>query len=144
LENKIDIVVPDYQILCDNQGNIMYKRRHPDQKPRYLVVTAIALCGIAYMVFSILDGWTKYRESNRRLEASASEVSDLQKQYEELQKEKAHASSTTGVEMEIRSKFDLMKPEEKVVFIGNEEAPKVEPEEKGIKKFFKTFKNFFN
>ena len=46
--------------------------------------------------------------------------------------------------MHVRSKFDMNKPDENVVFIISEDSPEVIPKEKGIKKMMNTFKNFFN
>ena len=46
--------------------------------------------------------------------------------------------------MHVRSKFDLHKPDENVVFIISEETEQPIQEEKGIKKMMNTFKNFFN
>ncbi len=104
----------------------------------------LSLCAGLYIAFNIVDGWGKYRESNRRLEASIIELQILETQYDELKRDKAHASSTSGIEEQIRSKFDLAKPDENIVFITSEEEPEVIPEEKGMNKIFSTFKNFFN
>lgn len=104
----------------------------------------LVLCGGFYLSFNIIDAWGKYKESNRRLEASSAELANLESQYVELQDEKAHASSTTGVEMQIRSKFDLAKPDENVVFITSDEPEEPLKEEKGFKKILDTFKKWFN
>lgn len=122
----------------------MYRKKPTENRLGYGFGILLALCATLYMIFNIIDGWSRYRESNRRLEASVQELAQLETQYSDLKKEKAHASSTTGVEMQIRSKFDLAKPEENVVFITSESAPEPIIEEKGIKKIFNSFKNFFN
>lgn len=122
----------------------MHPRKPKENRFGYGVGILLALCASTYMVFSLMDGWSKYKESNKRLEASVIEIQKLENQYEDLKRERAHASSTTGVEMQIRSKFDLAKPEENVVFIISEEAPEPVQEEKGMQKFLNTFKNFFN
>ncbi len=110
----------------------------------YGLGSVLVLCGALYLVFNIWDAWGKYKESNRRLEASVAELAHLEEQYEDLKVERAHASSTTGMEMQIRSKFDLAKPEENVVFITTEEPAKPKTEEKGIKRIFESFKKWFN
>lgn len=122
----------------------MYRKKPKENRFGYGVGIVLSLCAGLYIVFNIMDGWTKYRESNRRLEASVIELQSLEKQYEDLQREKAHASSTSGIEKQIREKFDLAKPDENIVFITSEEVEEVIVEEKGIKKFFNTFKDFFN
>lgn len=123
----------------------MYRRKRP-QENRVLFggASLLALCGVVYMSFNIADAMGKYRESNRRLEASQSELANLNTQYEELRKERDHASSTTGIEQQIRSKFDLARPGESMVFITSEKQPEQVEEEKGIRKIFKSFRSFFN
>lgn len=123
----------------------MYRRRKVEEhRGLYAMGSVLILCAGLYIVFNIIDAWGKYKESNRRLEASVSELAHLEGQYGVLKDEKAHASSTTGIEMQIRSKFDLAKPEENVVFITSEEPEKPKEEEKGIKKIFNSFKRIFN
>lgn len=106
--------------------------------------SVLVLCGAFYLSFNIMDAWSKYKESNRRLEASVVELTQLETQYGELKEEKAHASSTTGVEMQIRSKFDLAKEGENVVFITTDTPDEPLKEEKGLKKIIDRFKSFFN
>lgn len=122
----------------------MYKKRPVENKWGYGMGIALALCASVYIVFNMIDGWDKYRESTRRLEASTTELARFEAQYEQLQKDKAHSSSTTGVEMQIREKFDLAKPDEHIIFITSQEKPEPVPEQKGIKKFISSFKRFFN
>lgn len=110
----------------------------------YMFISFIVLLAITYLFFNSIDGWKKYKESNKRLEASASSLAELTLQYNDLQKIKALEESSTGYEMHVRSKFDFRKPDENVVFIISEDAPKEIPEEKGIQKIIHTFKNFFN
>ncbi len=106
--------------------------------------SVLVLCGGFYLTFNIIDAWGKYKESNRRLEASVTELASLESQYIDLQDEKAHASSTTGVEMQIRSKFDLAKEGENVVFITTDTPEEPLKEEKGLKKILDSFKSWFN
>ena len=122
----------------------MYRKKSTENRLGYSVGILLALCGGLYMVFNIIDGWSKYKESNRRLEASVVELQHLEGQYEDLKRDKAHASSTTGVESQIRSKFDLAKPDENVVFIISEDVEEPIIKEKGIQKIFNSFKSFFN
>jgi hypothetical protein len=123
----------------------MYRRRKIEEhRTLYALGSVVIMCGALYLVFNIIDAWGKYKESNRRLEASVIEITHLETQYAELQDEKAHASSTTGIEEQIRSKFDLAKPEEKVVFISSDEPEVPQKEEKGFKKIFDSFKKIFN
>ncbi len=110
----------------------------------YIAGSILAFVATIYLGFNIADGWNKYKESTKRLEASVNSYDDLSRQYKELQQKKALETSITGYEMHVRSKFDLTKPDEQVVFISSEEVPEPIKEEKGIKKILHTFKNFFN
>jgi hypothetical protein len=110
----------------------------------YMAGSILIFIAIIYLFFNMLDGWHKYKESTKRLEASSASLVELTKQHENLQKEKALEVSSTGYEMHVRTKFNLTKPDEKVVFITSEEPPVQVPEQKGIQKIIHTFQNFFN
>lgn len=121
-----------------------YSKKVEKNRGWYMVASLCIILAITYLSFNMLDGWEKYKESKKRLEASVASFEDLSKQYEDLKKTKTIEQSTTGYEMHVRSKFNLARPEEKVVFITSEEETQVVPQEKGIQKMFNTFKNFFN
>jgi cell division protein FtsB len=121
-----------------------YGKNVEKNRAGYMIGCFITILVITYLAFNIIDGWHKYKESNKRLEASIASFAELTEQYEELKKTKALEESTTGYEMHVRSKFDMNKPDENVVFIISEESEEPLPEEKGIKKIMNTFKNFFN
>jgi CHASE3 domain sensor protein len=121
-----------------------YGKKTEKNKAGYMIGCFVAVLAITYLFFNILDGWHKYKESNKRLQASISSIEDLTGQYEDLKKTKALEESTTGYEMHIRSKFNMNKPDEKVVFITSEEVQEPVEEDKGFKKMMNTFKNFFN
>ncbi len=121
-----------------------YQKTKEKNRTGYMIGCFIAMLAVTYLIFNILDGWHKYKESNKRLEASVSSLAELTTQYEDLKKTKALEESTTGYEMHVRSKFDMNKPDENVVFIISEESEESIPEEKGMQKMMNTFKNFFN
>jgi hypothetical protein len=121
-----------------------YSKKTEKNKSGYMIGCFIVVLAITYLFFNILDGWHKYQESTKRLEASISSIEDLTGQYEELKKIKALEESTTGYEMRVRSKFNMNKPDENVVFITSDEVPEEIHEDKGFKKIMNTFKNFFN
>lgn len=121
-----------------------YGKKVEKNRGWYMFFSLCIIFAIVYLSFNMFDGWKKYKESKKRLEASVSSFEDLSKQYEDLQKAKEEEQSSTGYEMHVRSKFNLARPDEKVVFITSEDDAEVTPEEKGIQKMFNTFKNFFN
>ncbi len=72
----------------------------------------------------------KTNEIKEYLRSSEKEYADLEKRYLEVYDDLEYINSNTGKEKEIRSKFDLSKEGEKVVFIIEEEvisAPPPEP-----------------
>lgn len=121
-----------------------FGKKREKNRAGYMIISFFLLIAIVYLGFNIFDGWIKYKESTKRLEASLSSLDDLTQQYKDLEKTKALENSPTGYEMRVRSKFDLAKPDENVVFITAEDEPKVIPKETGIKKVINSFKNFFN
>lgn len=121
-----------------------YGKKAEKNRSAYMIGCFVVMLAISYLFFNILDGWHKYKESNKRLEASISSIANLTSQYDDLKKTKALEESSTGYEMRVRSKFNMNKPEEKVVFITSEEVPEDMPEDKGFKKIMNTFKNIFN
>lgn len=121
-----------------------YGKKVEKNKTGYMIGCFVAILAITYLIFNIIDGWRKYQESTKRLEASISAIAELEGQYKDVQKAKSLEQSSTGYEMHVRSKFDLNKPEENTVLIINEETPDVPQEEKGIKKMMHKFRDFFN
>lgn len=121
-----------------------YRKKVEKNRFWYIFGSIFALIAIVYLIFNILDGWHKYKESTKRLEASVASFAELSEQYEELKKQKSLETSSTGYEMHVRSKFDLIKPDEKSVLVISEDEPEPVQEEKGIKKILNSFKNFFN
>lgn len=121
-----------------------YGKKVEKNRTGYMIGCFVAILAITYLIFNMVDGWRKYKESNKRLEASISSIAELEQQYGEVQKIKSLEQSSTGYEMHVRSKFDLNKPEENAVLIIVEDTPDIPQEEKGIKKMMHKFKNFFN
>ena len=121
-----------------------YGKKVEKNKIIYMTGCFVALLAITYLVFNIIDGLQKYKESNMRLEASIASLKKLENQYEGVQKLKALEQSSTGYEMHIRSKFDLNKADENAVFIITEDTPTPIKQENGIEKIIHKFKNFFN
>jgi hypothetical protein len=120
-----------------------YGKKVEKNRAGYMAGCFFVFLAITYIGFNIVDGWGKYKESNKRLEASVSSFDELTTQYEELKKIKSLEGSSTGYEMHVRSKFDLTRPDEKVVFIISEESEEVKPEEKGIKKVIQYIQKLF-
>lgn len=122
----------------------MYPKKTEKNKGKYITAFFFIFLAITYLSFNIVDAWGKYKESKRRLVSSENSYADLEAQYADLQNLKKLEDSTTGYEMHVRSKFDLVKEGEKTVFITNDFAEPILEEETTIKKFLNIFKNIFN
>jgi hypothetical protein len=121
-----------------------YGKKIEKNRGWYMFGILFIFFAIIYLAFNSVDGWRKYKESTKRLEASVLIYQELTQQYEELSKAKALEKSSTGYEMQVRSKFDLARPDENVVFITSEKEAEPVIQEKGIQKMLHTVKNFFN
>jgi hypothetical protein len=121
-----------------------YGKKIEKNRAGYMIGCFVATLAITYLIFNIIDGWRKYQESTKRLEASISAIAELEQQYTEVKKVKSLEESSTGYEMHVRSKFDLNKPDENAVLIIAEESLPAPEEEKGIKKMMHKFRDFFN
>lgn len=119
------------------------KKRVEKKRGMYITISIFVLLATLYFGFNIYETFSKYYESKKRLTASKESFAQLEKQYQELIELQKLEDSTTGYEMRVRSKFDLVKEGEKVVFITNEVAPETQPEETQIQKMFNLFKNLF-
>lgn len=123
----------------------MVSRKKTETKRPLYIFTLLLVCIITvYLGFNIKDAWSKYVEGKRRLDVASENYQTLQNQYKELQELKEYEQSSTGYEAQVREKFDLVKPDEQAILLIHEDVPQIVEEEKGIKKFFNTFKNFFN
>lgn len=122
----------------------MYKKKVEKNKGLYITVSILVFLGILYFILNIWETWSKYSQTKKRLEEAEKSLTDLNTQYQELQDMKVMETSSTGYEMQIRSKFDVIKEGEQVVVITNDiPEPQEEPPTK-VEKFLSIFKNLFN
>lgn len=120
------------------------RKKTEAKRPLYIFILVLVCIVTVYLSLNIKDAWSKYVEGKRRLDVASENYQTLQNQYKELQELKEYEQSSTGYEAQVREKFDLVKPDEQAILLIHENTPQIIEEEKGIKKFFNTFKNFFN
>ncbi len=90
--------------------NILYSR----------FVLVIILVVLFLFFKATWDFYQKTVESNKRKERVETELLDLQKRKENLQKKINSLNSPVGVEQELRERFDLVKEGEQTILIGDE------------------------
>lgn len=89
--------------------------------------------------------WKKSKQSQHTLEVAQSELDRLKEREGSIEKRIERLGTETGIEEEIRSKFDVVKEGENIiVIIEDEELPPVIEEKPGvIKGIFTTVKSWF-
>jgi uncharacterized protein YxeA len=99
-----------------------------------LLILAVILINSAYQIFK------KTNETKEYLNLLEEDYASLENRYTEVKKDLEYANSKTGLEREIRSKFDLSLQGEKAIVIIENDVPDIKPPEK--KNFFQKIKDF--
>ena len=72
--------------------------------------------------------WVKYFESKENADQTYRQLVELQNRQGALEEKTERLKSEEGIEEEVREKFNVLRPGEKVLVIKEEEKPKVEEE----------------
>lgn len=120
------------------ERKVQKRRRYPKL---LLLVMFVAFILITKGVFSV---YAKEKESRSEIARIEGERNEIQKRYEVIQEQDDALKSDTGVEAEIRSKFDVVRPGEGVIVIVEKDMPIIEEDKRGIlKKFWDSVKGVF-
>lgn len=98
-----------------------------------LLVLFIVMLFIAKGVWSI---YGKERASHREVERLESQQKELQQRLDTVSANNEKLKTREGVEAEIRAKFDVVKADEGVIVVVDQELPMPEEEKKGFMKRF--------
>ncbi len=104
--------------------------------PLSLIILALVLFFVVKGSFGV---YQKYSFSKNELNKSESELEVLKQKKENIDNKIKDLDTETGLEKEIRSKFDVAKEGEKVIVIVDDEKEEVVVEEE--KGFFGSFLN---
>jgi hypothetical protein len=99
-----------------------------------LIILAVVLVKSAYQIFK------KTNETKEYLNSLETNYATLENRYIEVKKDLEYANSKTGLEKEIRSKFDLSLQGERAIVIIDNDVPQIKPPEK--KNFLQKIKDF--
>lgn len=95
-----------------------------------MLIGLIVVC--LFLLKAVFNIYIKYKESNTEKQIALEKLEDLKEREEGLKKEILDLQSPEGQEEEIRKKFNVAKPGERViVVVEDEEGPQVE-EKKGF------------
>jgi len=119
------------------------------RKIRRIMYSPLSLIILFLILFFVVKGffgvYQKYSFSKDELLKSESELQLLKDKKEKIDHKIQNLETETGIEQEIRSKFDVAKEGEKlIVIVEDEKKDEVVAEEKGVfGNFFTTIKGWF-
>ena len=109
-------------------------------KTLLLVMTLILLL----LIKGVFSVYSKEQESQSEINRIQSQKAELQKRYENITEQSDALKSDTGVESEIRNKFDVVKQGEGVIVIVDKEVPVIQEDNRSVlKKFWDSVKGVF-
>ena len=108
-------------------------------------VLFILILILAFLVHGTWGIYKKSKQSKETLAVAQLEFDKLKEREESIEKKIGRLGTETGLEEEIRSKFDVAKEGEQIiVIVDNDDLPPVVEDKPGvIKGFFTTVKSWF-
>ena len=103
---------------------------------------------LVFLIFSTIKAYKKSERSANKAEETRKEISVLEKRNAELMADVASLESDSGKESEIRKRFDVAKPGEKILIIVDKNNEEVKMNNADIKvgffsKIWRGLKNLF-
>ncbi len=115
------------------------------RKMRRFMLSTPVLVFLFIVLFFIMKGsfgvYQKYSLSKNRLENSQADLAVLEEKKENIENKIEKIQTDTGIEKEVRSKFDVAREGEKLIIIVEDEVKVDEPEKETG--FFTTIKGWF-
>lgn len=106
-----------------------------------LLIMIVVLFILAQGVYGV---YQKHEQSKQELARTQKEYKDIEKRYEEISTKESRLKSSDGIELELRGKYDISKPNEKVIVVVEpEDAPAPEEEIGFMKKMWEKMKGVF-
>lgn len=107
-------------------------------KKRIYSKTSIAVLVVVLALFAngVYGVYAKEKESKAEVERVQKEQAELQTRFEHIEKGSEELKSEAGVEAEIRSKFDVVKPGEGVIIVVDKNPTSIQENKQGVLKQF--------
>lgn len=132
---------PTNQPMKDFQEKQKKTAKRKKYSKTLLLIMTLALVLLIKGVFSV---YSKEQESQSEIDRIQSQKAELQKRYENITEQSDALKSDTGVESEIRNKFDVLKQGEGVIVIVDKEMPIIQEDNRSVlKKFWDSVKGVF-
>jgi cell division protein FtsB len=107
-----------------------------------LAILLVVLVLVAKGVYGV---YQKEKESRIEVERTSHENATLQARYETIERGGEELKRESGIEAEIRSKFDVVKPGEGVIIVVDKNPTSIEQNKQGVlKKFWNSVMNIFH
>ncbi len=107
------------------------KQFRDKKKRRDILYSFWSVFFLILLLFLLLKGvvniYIKSRESSLLKKEAEIKLSDLEKRYSDLESDIAHLSTEEGIEEELRTKFGVVKPGEKVIVVVKDEVVSTTP-----------------
>jgi cell division protein FtsB len=107
-----------------------------------VVVLILLILIVLFIGKSSIKMYKRSQETKSFYQAVEQEYSSLENRYQEISKDLEYINSDTGLEREVRARFDLSRKGEKAIFIIEEELPPLPPPKE--KTFFEKTKDLFS
>ena len=95
-------------------------------------VLLILLILILLVLKGISSIYAKQRNSREEMNSAEAKKAELQQRYDDLSGRVGDLKTNEGLEREIRSKFDVVKPGESVIVVVDKEVPAPAPVESNV------------
>jgi len=141
--------------LCFGSNNIGYndtnnmKEFQEKNAVKRRIYSKASLAVLAVLLVLTIKGvygvYAKERESKMEVERVSREHAALQNRYETIERGSDELKSESGIEAEIRGKFDVVKPGEGVIVVVQKNPTAIEQNKQGVlKKFWNSVLNIFH
>lgn len=123
-----------------------FRKKRAFKRRLYSKLVLIVL--LLIFIFVLRGTWDIYQKSQvskEKLERTQAEFEQVEAKRVNLEADIARLETETGIEAEIRSKFDVAREGEHVIVLveGDEVVPSVEPKPEGLRGFFTTLFSWF-
>jgi len=105
-------------------------------EPKSKMYSIYVLFGLFIAILLVANGlasiYSKQKSSSEEMKLAQTKKVDLQERYTDLSAKVRDLKTDAGLEREIRSKFDVVKPGETMILVVDKPVPESAPEETSV------------